>query len=158
MCCQTPEIAFAMLLRLLGQRLQSYEPRIEPANYCQHTVSPEAPCFAMRDVFATRAKTLPLVIRMRHRRHTCFFNLMTLKRSKSLNCLRLKLLCLLFANELLDHLLSTSASVHFFFSPACPIPRGSFSMTMPVRDMYDSRAEWRGTAACGFSEGPSTRT
>ena len=67
---------------------------------------------------------------------TCFLNRMTLKRSKSLSCVLRMLLCLLFANELLFHLFSTSASSHLFLSALWPIPRG-ISITMPVRDMYD---------------------
>ncbi len=87
---------------------------------------------------------------------TCFLSFMTLNRSKSLSSFLRMLRSLLFWKFDACHFSSTLCSAHCFLSAPVPAARGSLGMTIPVRDMDDSGAEWRGTTC--DSSGPSTRT
>lgn len=93
-----------------------------------------------------------------HHPPTCFLRRMTLKRSKSVNCLRLTERSRFLAQALLFHLLSTLFFSQRALRAVWPAARGSFSMTMGVRDRSEREAEWRGTAALASAAGPSTRT
>ena len=91
-------------------------------------------------------------------RLTCFLTRMALKRSKSFKLCLLAVFALLSAYALLFHLLSTSCAFHCLVSAPVPAALGSFSRTIRVRERFERGAEWRGTIASLFSEGPSTRT
>lgn len=89
---------------------------------------------------------------------TCFLRRITLKRSKSVSCLRLTERSRFLAQALLFHLLSTESFSQRALRAVWPAARGSFSITMGVKERSEREAEWRGTAALGSEEGPSTRT
>lgn len=89
---------------------------------------------------------------------TCFLNLMTLKRSKSFNALRLAILSLFFAHALSPNFFSTSVASQIFLTAPLRAPRGSLGMTMGVRDRWERGVAWRGTTLSAVEPGPSTRT
>lgn len=90
-------------------------------------------------------------------KRTCFLSLITLKRSKSVNCLRFADCALLLAHALPSHFCSTSAFSQAVFSAPLPMPRGILRTT-GVRETSARGVACRGTNDSGLAAGPSTRT
>ena len=88
---------------------------------------------------------------------TCFFNLMTLNRSKSDSPRLFSLCSRFFAHVLWSHFSSMPSFSQALATAPVPAARGSFGRTIGVRMTLAKEMAWRGTAAFSFEEGPSTK-
>lgn len=88
---------------------------------------------------------------------TCFFNLRTLNRSKSVRFFRRSCCSLFFAQLDSAHFLSTSCFSQSFFTGPVPAAFGRLGMTQGVRETVLVGTACRGTTAPSFVEGPSTK-
>ena len=94
---------------------------------------------------------------MRSSNRLCFFNRMTLKRSKSVSDWRRSCWSCFLAQLPSCHLASIPAASHAFLTAPDRAPRGSFSTTIGVSRVLASETMPRGVARRGSEEGPSTR-
>lgn len=111
----------------------------------------------LKSVLSIYAEALTFANDFRTSKRACFFNRMTLNRSKSVNA-RLRS----FWTRFLAHALSCHfASISAFFHAAATTPvreaRGRFSRTRGVRMSCARAIDWRGTAILVFVAGPSIK-
>lgn len=88
---------------------------------------------------------------------TCFFNLMTLNRSKSVRFFLRSCCSLFLAHDDSAHFESISFFSHSFLTGPVPAAFGRLGITHGVRETALVATACRGTTASSFVEGPSTR-
>lgn len=116
---------------------------------------PNAPPLKQSPQIHAAARTLTRALRSSNR--LCFFNRMTLKRSKSVSDWRRSCWSCFLAQLPSCHFASIPAASHAFLTVPDRAPRGSLSTTIGVRRVLASETMPRGVASRGSEEGPSTR-
>lgn len=125
------------------------EKQRNPATQCSHARNPKSVIyFADALIFANDFLTS---------KPACFFNLMTLNRSKSVKARLFSFWLRFLAHALSCHFPSIPAFSHCDLTTPVRAPRGSFSRTRGVRMSCARAIAWRGTAALVFVAGPSMR-